>query len=1027
MSAEIKTTVDACVAKLKDAKEAPAALEQLVDVAKEGAAAAPFLLPTLPVVMEAAAHKDKKVATGARAMVEEVVRSISPYAVRIVIPTLIDSIGTKKKPEEKELALKMLTALAQAHPDQMAWCLVEALPPALELMTDIKKSVKAAAMEACTALSSTCGNKDVTPFVPEMMSAVENPQSIGTVVEKLASVVFVQAVETPALAVTCPVVCRGLKDRKEPTKRKACVIIDNMVKLVPDPREVLPFLDQLLPLLSKAADEISDPEARGVAERASVTLQRAKESTEVRSADPAAVKKMVVDPVGECCAYDTIEAVSNYLVGLSCSLTNSRNFEKSTWVEAFSAFKVDEACAEKTLDLCFKAANSVEVEETEEEEGADLCNCVFTLGYGSLTLLNNTRLHLKRGKNYGLLGANDCGKTTLMRAINNEQVDGFPPKSELKTAFVEHGIGEAEPECDWYPVDYLMDEPVIKEMNESGALSKEKMVEELEKVGFKKGDKLDMTLGQLSGGWKMKMGLVRAMLMEADILMMDEPTGHLDKFNVAWLTDYINSLKTGPKPVTVIATSHDTAYLEATTTHILEFENRKLKLFRGGIVPFVEKNPEAKIYFEIKSAKVKFVFPEPGPLEGVKSRGKALLKMANVTFTYPGKDKPQLYGVGVQVSMLSRVAIVGPNGAGKSTMIKCLLGELKPTQGTINKVQGSRVAYMSQHAFHHIEAHLDKSATQYIMQRFAGGEDNESLENLANLGSTKETENQKVKKMLYNNGQLIECDTFFDEKGELQYQKKSLEKAVALEAIASRRKGKKENEYECKWVGYPIDMLTWVSRALLIEMGFKTMVQREDEKQAAMAGLQNKQLTTPGVEKHLADYGVTAEFATHNTLKSLSAGQKVKVVLGAAMWQNPHILVIDEPTNYLDRDALGALTEAIEKWNGGVVVISHNLEFCNRVATEKWIMDAGHLRAEGGEYTDTKIEDKGEPDEVFDGAGNKIDVKKQKALAGRELKKAIKDVEKKLKDNEKKQTLSDEEKWELQDKLADLKTKLEKA
>merc|ERR1712087_697718 len=168
-----------------------------------------------------------------------------------------------------------------------------------------------------------------------------------------------------------------------------------------------------------------------------------------------------------------------------------------------------------------------------------------------------------------------------------------------------------------------------------------------------------------------------------------------------------------------------------------------------------------------------------------------------------------------------------------------------------------------------------------------------------------------------------------------------------------------------------------VKRSLLIEMGFKTQVQREDEKQAAMAGLQNKQLTTPGVEKHLADFGVTAEFATHNNLRSLSAGQKVKVVLGAAMWQNPHILVIDEPTNYLDRDALGALTEAIETWSGGVVVISHNLAFCDRVATEKWIMDAGHLSAEGGNYTDVKLDDKGGPDEVVDASGNVLDVRRE--------------------------------------------------
>merc|ERR1712203_721831 len=548
---------------------------------------------------------------------------------------------------------------------------------------------------------------------------------------------------------------------------------------------------------------------------------------------------------------------------------------------------------------------------------------------------------------------------------------------------------------------------------------------ELEKVGFKAGDKLDMRLGALSGGWKMKMGLVRAMLMEADILMMDEPTGHLDKFNCAWLMEYINSLKTGPKPVTVIATSHDTEYLESTTTHILEFQNRKLKTFRGGIVPFVKANPEASTYFEIKSAKVKFEFPEPGRPEGVKSRGRSLLKMGDVCFQYPGSPKPQLYGVGVQVSMLSRVAIVGPNGAGKSTMIKCLLGELKPTSGTIMKVQGARVAYMSQHAFHHIEAHLDTSATQYILQRFAGGEDNESLENLANLGQTEETAKQNFKKFVYSNGELIECEAFYNDKGEMEYKKASLEKAVALDMIANRRQGKKEKEYECKWVGYSIDSLTWVSRPQLIEMGYKVNVQREDEKQAAMEGLQTKQLTTPGVEGHLAKFGVAPEFATHNHLRSLSAGLKVKVVLAAAMWQNPHVLVIDEPTNYLDRDALGALTEAIEQWTGGVVVISHNLEFCSRVATEKWIMDAGHLRAEGGEYTDTKLDQSNKLDEITDASGNTIKVKNMKTLTAAEAKKEIKLLEKKLKDGKKNGTLSEDETYEVEDRLVQLKAQVE--
>merc|ERR1712039_616661 len=259
------------------------------------------------------------------------------------------------------------------------------------------------------------------------------------------------------------------------------------------------------------------------------------------------------------------------------------------------------------------------------------------------------------------------------------------------------------------------------------------------------------------------------------------------------------------------------------------------------------------------------------------------------------------------------------------------------------------------------------------------------------------------------------------------YQKKSLVNAVELEQIVNRRKGKKESEYECKWKGYSIDFLTWVSRSLLIEMGYKTNVQREDEKQAAMAGLQNKQLTTPGVEKHLADFGVPADFATHNPMRALSAGQKVKVVLGAAMWQNPHILVIDEPTNYLDRDALGALTEAIKNWLGGVVVISHNLAFCDQVATEKWIMDAGHLRAEGGEYVDIKLEGKGGDDTITDASGNVIDVQRSKKMEPKDIKKGIKDVEKKLKDHKKKSSLTDEEAWALEDKLNALKEQLKTA
>merc|ERR1712048_1382834 len=129
-----------------------------------------------------------------------------------------------------------------------------------------------------------------------------------------------------------------------------------------------------------------------------------------------------------------------------------------------------------------------------------------------------------------------------------------------------------------------------------------------------------------------------------------------------------------------------------------------------------------------------------------------------------------------------------------------------------------------------------------------------------------------------------------------------------------------------------------------------------------------KQLTKPCIEKHLREFGVDPESASHTPINQLSGGMKGKVVLAAAMWQNPHVLILDEPTNYLDREGLGALALAIRSYQGGVVVISHNKEFCDSVATEKWIMSKGRLRIEG-ESVDTgesKLDESLKQDTVFD-------------------------------------------------------------
>merc|ERR1711977_798999 len=209
--------------------------------------------------------------------------------------------------------------------------------------------------------------------------------------------------------------------------------------------------------------------------------------------------------------------------------------------------------------------------------------------------------------------------------------------------------------------------------------------------------------------------------------------------------------------------------------------------------------------------------------------------------------------------------------------------------------------------------------------------------------------------------------------------------------MGARRENKKEKmkEYQTKLQFKPVEDSIWISRDILISMGHLALVQRQDEKEAVAAGLQSKMLTSEGVEKHLMCFGLDKETASHTTIQSLSGGQKVKVVLGASMWQDPHLVVLDEPTNYLDRDGLGALVKAIEEFEGGVIIISHNKEFCSAVATEKWIMKAGLLRQEG---------------ESVEKAA------KEEAGTGK-----------------KEKTLTEDEIWEMEDKLAALNKELEES
>merc|ERR1712050_821074 len=254
--------------------------------------------------------------------------------------------------------------------------------------------------------------------------------------------------------------------------------------------------------------------------------------------------------------------------------------------------------------------------------------------------------------------------------------------------------------------------------------------------------------------------------------------------NIRWLEGWLESF-TG----SIICTSHFTSFLDKMCTHIIDFQDRKLRTFKGTkgtvLTEFVEKYPEKKSYFELSNEIMKFSFPVPGSMEGVKSRSKVVLRMNNVTFQYPTKDKPTIMDVSLTVSQVSRVAVIGANGAGKSTAIKVLVGEQKPTEGSIWKVAGLRMAYVAQHAFHHLEKHMQRTPTDYIMWRFAGNDDKESLEFKSNDLSVDEEKAREQKWCIDSvTGSVRRCT---DPREDAKKAKADEAGAVVPEATVNRR------------------------------------------------------------------------------------------------------------------------------------------------------------------------------------------------------------------------------------------------
>lgn len=393
---------------------------------------------------------------------------------------------------------------------------------------------------------------------------------------------------------------------------------------------------------------------------------------------------------------------------------------------------------------------------------------------GVKVLLQNSDFVINPKERVGIVGRNGAGKTSLF-ALIQQQLDAdsgslsYPINWRL--ASVEQEISERDRPAREFVIDgddHLRQlqaqraqtpddqgnqiatlESALIEADAWTAPSRAEQL--LAGLGFRP-DQWLLPVGQFSGGWQMRIALARALMAPSDLLLLDEPTNHLDLDAMLWLERWLQSY-----PGTVLIISHDTEFLDATTTHILHFDQQQLIKYRGNYTSFLTQRAERLRQDHLAWSKQQ---REVAHLQGfidrfkakatkakqAQSRVKALAKMqelapvrldASVQFSLPtpghmpdpllrlihtdlGYSKPQakviLQDVNVDVRSGSRVGILGMNGAGKSTLIKTLAGEIKPLSGEFIPAARLEIGYFAQHQLDMIDASL--SPIQHL-QRIA--------------------------------------------------------------------------------------------------------------------------------------------------------------------------------------------------------------------------------------------------------------------------------------------------------------------
>lgn len=378
--------------------------------------------------------------------------------------------------------------------------------------------------------------------------------------------------------------------------------------------------------------------------------------------------------------------------------------------------------------------------------------------YGVRTLFKNISFNIEEGDKIGVIGVNGTGKSTLLRDIaNNEPGEGkitvngscvieylpqdpaFDPEATvLEQVFrgespqldVVRRYEEAVQQAEAEPENKAARQKLLalqQEMDSKFAWQMESEAKAvLDKLGI---TDLQQPMKELSGGQRKRVALAGVLVRPSDLLILDEPTNHMDNETVAWLEEVLQKRKGA-----LLMVTHDRYFFDRVVNRTLEIDGGEGYLYTGNYSLFLQKREERRIaaagaaqrlrnvyrrelawisrgaearrtkskerierFNELKKEVNNIKTEQQLEISSVGSRlGKTIIECEHIGLDYGGKT--YIDDFNYVLLRNDRIGIVGPNGSGKSSLMDIIAGRLAPTRGTVKVGQTVKIGYFAQHS-----------------------------------------------------------------------------------------------------------------------------------------------------------------------------------------------------------------------------------------------------------------------------------------------------------------------------------------